>query len=754
MEKFTGFLFILLALACACNSQHIIRGKVLGNFQKPLDAVSVTAGESSTGTLTDSAGNYVIQVASLPVIISFSHIGYETVLLQVNHEHMPDVAMKQSGFNLAEAIVQSFEGNTNKRNIAAAVTVLDKATLERFGGHSFIPAVNTVPGVKMDERSPGSYRLSIRGNLLRSTFGVRNVKVYWNGIPFTDANGTTYLNELSIHDIGKIEILKGPAGSMYGPGTGGVVLLSSHTEAAMGNHLSFKTTAGSYGAFSTFASYNRKTGKASTGLSFTHEQSDGYREHTNMRRDVVNLSGKYDISKRQLIRTNIFYSDLVYQTPGGLTFAEMITDPKQARPAAGIFNGAVAQQAALYLKTVYASVANEYRFNSRWDNSTSLNMSNTAFRNPTIRNYEKKAENGFGARTVTKYVNKSLTAVFGAEYQYGFVRARTFANKTGQADSLQFHDEISSRQFNIFLQADYSLGYNLFIQAGVSYNSFHYGFKRLNQVYPEKQQSGFSPQVVPRFSLLKKIRNKASIYVATGNGYSPPTIDEVRAGDGIFNYRLNAETGFNVEAGIKADLFHNRLSVDACLYWFRLGNTIVSRRDASGADYFVNAGKTRQRGYEIALHYLPVQNNSRFTRLLKIWINYTNIHARFVNYVQGTAVYDGNRLTGTPPDVAVLGADIITAPGLYANITASYTAKIPLNDANSVFATDYRLLFFKTGYKARLSKKVHADFFCSFEKSFNDQYSLGNDLNAAGNRFYNPSAGQLIYAGISLKASL
>lgn len=754
MRKFTGFLIILLAYACASHSQHIISGKVLDEFRKPLLAVSVSTGINMPGTFTDSAGNFTVQGASLPVTISFSHVGYETVFLQARGGNMPVVFMKQSGFNLAEAVVQSFERNTSKKNIAAAVSVLDKASLERFSSQSFIPAVNTVPGVKMDERSPGSYRLSIRGNLLRSTFGVRNVKVYWNGIPFTDANGTTYLNELSIHDIGKIEILKGPAGSMYGPGTGGVVLLSSHTQAEKGDHLSFNTSAGSYGAFSAFASYNHNTAKTSTGLSFTHQQSDGYRNHTRMRRDVANLTGKYDIGKKQLIRTNIFYSDLFYQTPGGLTFAEMTKDPKQARPAAGMFNSAEVQQAALYLKTVYASVASEYRFNNKWDNSTSLYFSNTAFRNPTIRNYEKKTENGFGARTVTKYRNKVFSAVFGAEYQYGFVRARTFANKLGNADSLQFHDEISSRQFNVFVQGDYNLGYNLFVQAGVSYNNFHYGFERLNQFFPQKQRSGFLPQVVPRFSLLKKIRNLASIYVATGKGYSPPTIDEVRAGDGNFNTKLNAETGFNMETGIKADLFRNRLSLDACIYWFRLGNTIVSRRDSSGADYFVNAGKTRQRGYEVAVHYTPVFKKTGFARLVSIWVNYTNIYARFVNYTQGTAVYDGNRLTGTAPDVLALGADVETSIGIYANLTGSYTAKIPLNDANSVYGTDYRLLFVKTGYKALLAKKLTADVFFTYEKSFNERYSLGNDLNAAGNRFFNPSANQLLHAGVSLKLTL
>src|SRR5678815_1496519 len=99
----------------------------------------------------------------------------------------------------------------------------------------------------MDERSPGSYRLSIRGNLLRSPFGVRNVKIYWNGIPFTDANGNTYLNQIDFNNIGRMEIIKGPGGSMYGAGTGGVVLLSGAVAAAKENSLSLNVSAGSYG---------------------------------------------------------------------------------------------------------------------------------------------------------------------------------------------------------------------------------------------------------------------------------------------------------------------------------------------------------------------------------------------------------------------------------------------------------------------------------------------------------------------------
>src|SRR3982750_1058709 len=90
---------------------------------------------------------------------------------------------------------------------------------------SLIPAFNAVAGVRMEERSPGSYRLSLRGSLLRSPFGVRDVKVYFDEIPLSDAGGNTYLNALDINSIRSVEVLKGPDGSLFGANSGGVVIL-------------------------------------------------------------------------------------------------------------------------------------------------------------------------------------------------------------------------------------------------------------------------------------------------------------------------------------------------------------------------------------------------------------------------------------------------------------------------------------------------------------------------------------------------
>ena len=121
--------------------------------------------------------------------------------------------------------VKGFETKSGRKMIPSSLGTVGQRDFERTPGTSLLPAVNTLPGVRMEERSPGSYRFSVRGSLLRSPFGVRNVKVYWNDLPFTDAGGNTYLNLVDLHALSSVEVLKGPAGSLYGANTGGVVVL-------------------------------------------------------------------------------------------------------------------------------------------------------------------------------------------------------------------------------------------------------------------------------------------------------------------------------------------------------------------------------------------------------------------------------------------------------------------------------------------------------------------------------------------------
>ncbi|RYD77765.1 MAG: Plug domain-containing protein, partial [Sphingobacteriales bacterium] len=179
--------------------------------------------------------------------------------------------------------IHAFYGK-NLLQTAAAVNYISSQQLERFSNRNILQAVNATPGVRMEERSPGSYRLNIRGSAVRSPFGVRNVKLYYAGIPFTAPGGASMLNMIGYYNIGSLEIVKGPGGSVYGAGTGGVLLMEPSVAKSK---FSAGTMGGSFGMMGAHASFhfNKNT------VRYEHLQADGYRNHTVMRRDNLSWDG-------------------------------------------------------------------------------------------------------------------------------------------------------------------------------------------------------------------------------------------------------------------------------------------------------------------------------------------------------------------------------------------------------------------------------------------------------------------------------
>jgi iron complex outermembrane receptor protein len=186
---------------------------------------------------------------------------------------------------LNEVVVKAYEQNRRLTEVDAPVSLVTKASLDRFSNLSILSAMNENPGVRMEERSPGSYRLNIRGSSIRSPFGVRDVKIYYNEIPLTDPGGNTYLNELGFYNFQSMEVIKGTAGSLYGAGIGGAVLINS-MPSVWEKSASIDYTGGSYNTNSTNVMLRLGDGDHRTSIAFDHQTSDGYRQQTQMRRDV------------------------------------------------------------------------------------------------------------------------------------------------------------------------------------------------------------------------------------------------------------------------------------------------------------------------------------------------------------------------------------------------------------------------------------------------------------------------------------
>ncbi|MBO9200248.1 MULTISPECIES: TonB-dependent receptor [Niastella] len=681
------------------------------------------------------------------ILILYTFIA--SIPLQAQNHQPPDSAR-----TLQQVVVKAYEQNRQLKEVSAAINVINSDQLKRYNNTSLLPALNATPGVHMEERSPGSYRLNIRGSTLRSPFGVRNVKVYWNGIPFTDPGGNTYLNQLSFYNVNSIEVLKGPASSLYGAGTGGAVLINSlNNDKPAGINLHYTT--GSYNLQNLNAQVVLGDSGHNNTFGYTHQTNDGYRENTRMRRDIATWETQFKANDKQQLSASVLYGDLYYQTPGGLTAAQYHDNPRAARPAAGAFPSAQDAQAAIYQKTFLAGLDHQYRFTENFQNTTVVYGAFSNIKNPTFRNYERRSEPHFGGRTLftlnKQWQQTNLQVSFGGEGQRGFFNTKTFRNIGGNPDTVQTDDDIDNYIYSFFVQADLHLKGDWALSTGVSINKSSITITRLTGPETGKLNATFNSEWAPRIALSKKIIPGLLFYASISRGFSPPGTGEILPSTSIINTNLQAEHGLNYEAGFKSSWLQQRLYVEVNAFYYQLQNAIVQRRDASGADYFENAGSTRQRGIESQVSYQLLPHHNRFVSSARIWASHTYNNFRYQDFKVVTTDYSGNKLPGVPRHTVAAGLDVSTRPGFYLNLTWFYNDPLPLNDANTDMASSYNLAGGRTGWRTSLSKAILMDVFAGVDNLFNVTYSLGNDINATGGRYYNAAPGVNYFGGVSFQ---
>jgi iron complex outermembrane recepter protein len=666
-----------------------------------------------------------------------------------------------SAKELSEVVITAFEQNRKLSQTATAVKIIELNNGDRYNKTSLVNGFNSVAGVRMEERSPGSYRINIRGSSLRSPFGVRNVKVYWNDIPMTDPGGNTYFNQFAWNNFNYIELLKGPAGSMYGAGTGGLILMNSLSKRQPGASVEYVT--GSYDLHTIFAEVRFGSKENFNQFTFARNQTDGYRFQSKMERTNFSWQSQVKFSDKQILTGSVLFTDLFYQTPGALTAAEFAANPKAARPAAGVFPSAQNAKAAIDQKNITTGLTNQYFFNKNFKTTATLYGAFNQIKNPAIRNYERRSEPGFGARTVfaykkdyTEYTGQkesSLQIVWGGEYQDGFFNTQVSKNKNGSPDTLQTNDDIRNTTYNFFVQGDVIIRENWFINAGISTNKTRVEFARLNKYPVIKQSRTYQNELAPRISIKRKLKDNLFLTGTVSRGFSPPTISELLPSTGVISTNLEAEYGWNYELTARYTVSKNKHSLDleATGFIFQLNKALVQRRDAGGADFFVNAGNTKQRGIEATVNYTFNPFDNRLINYITVNTAYTYNRFHYGSFIQSVNNFSGKKLPSVPANTISVLADLQLKNGFYSNATFYYASSIFLNDANTANTNEYNLLGWRLGWKKTFIKKYKLNLYAGADNLLDKIYSLGNDINAAAGRYFNAAPRRNYYAGMAVQ---
>lgn len=657
---------------------------------------------------------------------------------------------------LKEVVIHPYFSVQPLMRSTGSVGTIDQAVLSRQPSNSFVSAINTISGVRMEERSPGSYRLSIRGSLLRSPFGIRNIKIYVDDFPLTDAGGGSYFNALDVAAATGIQVLKGPHSSIFGANSGGVVLVQPQGAQPDSTALALKLEGGSFGAFREDLSLSKQFHKYSFNLTQAYQRSDGYRDHSAMDRKYFQTLQKWDYAKNAALKALIFYSDLHYNTPGGLTETQYLQNPKLSRPAAGPSKSAIEQKAGIYSKTLYGGISHNWQITDQLKHVVAVFSSYTDFKNPFISNYEKRKEFTLGLRSYLeygkKYTDASLKFNLGAESMRTSSDIDNYGNEFGTPANLIASDKLKAGANFAFAHLSIDVLNKWLFEFSASANLYKYTYESIAPTAIAARTNTFDVQLMPRLAVSYLASPDIALKASVSKGYSPPSISEIRASNNVINVDLQPEYGWNYEGGIRYQRPDNRLFIDLTGFYYQLNNAIVRRLDENSAEFFINAGGTRQWGLETALSFWLVKaNTSKLIRGVQLRNAYTLSHFKFEDYIDKTDDFSGNNLTGVPKTMLVSSADVQLPEDFYFFLQHSFTSRIPLNDANTAYAKKYHILQTKIGWKNLRIGGVPLEIFAGADNILNQKYSLGNDLNAFGGRYYNAAATRNFYGGLALR---
>lgn len=778
MKRILTTLYILLS-AFTLFAQQTIKGRITDRETGSV-MPGVTISFNGTTMQTNRNGEFELNSGSAASQITISFMGYESRHVTVTNEaKFINIQLSATTGNLNQVTVTGYNDNRKLLETAGSVSLLTKKDLDRNNGTDILPVLNTVSGVKMEEAAPGNFKISIRGSALRDPYGLRNVKLYWNEIPITSPdNSASHPLSFDPEDIGSIEIIKGPAGSIYGAGIGGVLLFKNDKPKFDQDELSTSLTVGSFGLVHSSTAYKTSSDNFNLAVNYENRHYDGYRQNEFSNRQAVNVYGQFYASPKRTISIIANHAEGSYGIAGSVDSTTAVNTPRKGVQYA--IDNRTGVKKYTYTLT---GISQDYRFSDNFTNTTGIYSNFQLLNHPYgqsayYNGFLKQSTGGYGGRTKFTFapVIAGIKSKFtvGDEFQYENIQGSTFdivndiAGTWPETGNLQSSNIVISKSNNVFAQAEFDLPENFFLTLGSSYNSLSYD---VTDLVPKSATHAnytgvvsFDHTVSPRVALVKKFGNDIAAHASVSSGFSPPTVSEARNSDGSFNTSVEAEKGVNYEVGLRGTVA-KKLNFDVSVYQLNLTNAILPFYNANGSESFRNAGATTQRGLELSMFYLAIQNADQVITLLKPWVSYTYNHYVFKDYVQESydnttkatilKDYSGNKVTGVTPNMLNVGVDLETKAGIYFNAVLNYYDKTPINDGNTHFQHGYTLIASKIGYRIQLNR-FGVNVFAGGNNLLNVKYSSMVNFNADASgspTFFNPSPGVNFYGGASVKYS-
>lgn len=626
-------------------------------------------------------------------------------------------------------------------------------------------ALNGVPGVYIANRYNYSLdqRLSIRGFGSRAPFGTRGVKILLDGIPQTTPDGQSQFTNLELSTIGRIEVLRGSASSLYGNAAGGAIVLTSVAPPTRGALGSARVEGGSFGLLKWQAEGSFGAGRWGGGASVARTTWDGFRQHSAADVRQLNTHLRFTAAARTslTLRLNAGHAPRA-RNPGALTPAEYAAKPDSAAPA-NILRGSDKDsrqvQGGLTVRhqdgNGNETEATVFAYARDVDNYTATP---TQPATPTGGTFVRVNRDVAGVRmSHARRFRPSLASprlMAGLDAQWMGDDRRNWRSEGGQRTDLLLVDQREEvEQAGPFAQLVWTATDRLSLSGGVRYDWFR--FTATDRYFTDGEDNS-GRRTMSAWSgsagLSWVVGDLFIPYVHVSTSFETPTTTElaIRPGDaGGFSPDLEPQRAVNVEAGARGESG----SFDWSLAIFRVGirNAIVQWREIGGRSYFQNAGGITNWGAEVGASWAPSPRAE--VRAAYTWSRY-----RFDDYevIQGTAVttFDGKTLPGLPAHWARFTLALRPADRLEVDLEQSLSGSVWTDDQNTpaarVASWGAGVTTVRAAWRAPLTAWGLMPF-AGVSNLFDRRYVSSVVINGAFGRVLEPAPGRNFHVGVEVR---
>ena len=321
---FTLAIFLPSFAFSQVNESIILRGRVVAERQDALASASVVLKGTSTGTVTDSTGQFSLRInPKIPYSIVVSFAGYETKQVVIRNSSTNDILVRlQPLFQVDTVLITSRRRREVLQDVPIAITVLSGKLVEDAGAFNVNRVKELVPSVQLYTSNPSNTGINIRG--LGSPFGLTNdgldpgVGYYVDGVYYARPAAAT----LDFIDIEQIEVLRGPQGTLFGKNTTSGAINITTRKPSFKSGANFEVSYGNYGYIQAKSSITGALSKKfAARMSFSGTQRDGLVENvrtTKYTNDINNMGFRGQVLYKPSEHTHLtFAADASSQKPDG-----------------------------------------------------------------------------------------------------------------------------------------------------------------------------------------------------------------------------------------------------------------------------------------------------------------------------------------------------------------------------------------------------------------------------------------------------